>query len=142
MGQVPVSLLGATGPTIYHIYIEATHIAGCEEVAIEGVTHTEVISKSATVSDVSNVYKCLIDDIVALQATCADKSIQDRVIRNYLMLYAHQEALQLNYLDEGRKWFKYLQNCGNSCSSPDRDINVGCGCKDNVSPVNDCGCRK
>lgn len=120
---------------------------------VKGIYETDpdnYLIADAYISDVSHAYHCLMDDILSLQAKCADKEIQDRVIRNYLMLYAHQEALRLGYIDEATKWFNLIDNCftGICKKSKSRDVRVDCGCKSTsqtrkpIEHHTNCGCRK
>ena len=141
MGQVPVYLFGVSGPSMYEILIEAYHIDDEEhsedELVFEESQYQKfppVISTVAVISDVSNVYACLMDDILSLDVKCVDKTIQDRVIRNYLILYAHEQALRLNLVDEAYRWFKILKNCFSPCNNNQ--------CCDKAPSINDCGCQK
>lgn len=160
VGQVPVELFGVTEPAIYTIHLEADHVQSedtaddtqfesdhaCHDVA------PQTIYADAYISDVSHAYDCLIDDIVAFDTSkCADSEVQDRVIRNYLILYAHQEALHLGYIDEATKWFRMIQQCFTGKCGGGKDRNgkySGCGCGKSLphyempKPHNDCGCRR
>ena len=139
-GQVDVKLLDVTEPSMYQIFLEAEHKSKEEhqENYIDQEASTceqppETIKATAIISDVSNVYNCLMDDILSLNAKCVDKTIQDRVIRNYLILYAHQQAMQLNLIDEAYRWFKIIRNCfspcaNNSCCSKEESVNT-CPCE-------------
>lgn len=131
IGQVPVELFDVTGPEIYHIYIKAEHQLHADPEGVEKCEKApDVIESESWISDVSQVYYCLMDDILAFDTKCADKDIQDRVIRNYLILCAHEEALKLGLLDEAKKWFQMMENCftGRCKHSIDRNNNSGCGC--------------
>lgn len=148
IGQIPVSLFGVSGPAIYKIYLEAKHRSDCVEHSAESCDKPdETIYAKAYISDVSHVYQCLVDDILSLDAKCTDTEAQDRVIRNYLILYAHQEALRLGHIDEATKWFYMMDNCfsGKCGCGHKRNINLGCGCrhepKGRPAPSN-CGCRR
>lgn len=160
IGQVPVNLFGVSEPEIYTIHLAAKYkllednteeeleieeeLNPCEE------TIEKFIYADAMISDVSQAYYCLMDDILSLDAKCSDKETQDRVIRNYLILYAHQEALRLGYIDEATKWFNMIANCftGRCGKSKKRNVNEGCGCKALYSnkpkpqPQFNCGCHR
>ncbi len=139
---VLLSELGVTEPSIFRVTIKAELIEEQEQECDCG-DFPETLEKEAYISDVSNVYKCLIDDIIALDSRCLDEDVQNRVIRNYLMLYAHQEALKLKLIDEAEKWFSYIKTCFNNCGHPDRN-GADCGCS-NQAPApapSNCGCGR
>lgn len=139
---VLLSDLGVTEPSIFKITIRAERKEDFTQECDCG-DFPETLEKEAYISDVSNVYKCLIDDIIALDSRCLDGDVQDRVIRNYLMLYAHQEALKLKLIDEAEKWFSYIKTCFNNCGQHDRN-GADCGCSQKISapaPSN-CGCGR
>lgn len=169
VGQVPVELFGVTEPAIYTIHLEAEHTDDVEHTDEETASedawnnnnslkdsecnpYPQTIYADAYISDVSHAYDCLIDDIVAFDTSkCADSEVQDRVIRNYLILYAHQEALHLGYIDEATKWFRMIQQCFTGKCGGGKDRNgkySGCGCGKSLphyempKPHNDCGCRR
>lgn len=133
---------------VLNLYESEKVQAVCEEVSTEcscGESYSNIIQADALISDVSNVYRCLMDDVLSLQAACTDKDAQDRVIRNYLILYAHQEALRLGYIDDAVKWFKLLSNCFGRCTnSNNRNNNISCGCTPtpSISVNNNCGCLR
>ena len=100
-----------------------------------------MIEEKIHISDVSKAFDCLIDDIYAYDST-GNSDIQDRVIRNYLILYGHQQALiREDYHDESVKLFNLLNNCFKKCSGDRNDkgsISSGCGC---YQVYKDCGCK-
>jgi len=57
-----------------------------------------------------------MNDILASgEGLCNDSEVMDKVIRNYLILYAHQEAMHMRELKEARKYFTLLNNCFKAC---------------------------
>lgn len=136
LGTVPISSLGVNTPEIYKIHIEADHNASIHtntetpsESSLYPCGVPETITHTSYISDVSNVYECLAKDIDKLGSKCIDNDILDKVIRNYLILYAHQEAMNLDYIDEAEHWFNLTKNCFNSCKSNNCGEPCNCGCK-------------
>lgn len=111
--------------------------------------YPEELIKEIIISDVSHIYNCLSDDILALDAKCVDKESQDRVIRNYMILYAHQEAMKLGLYDEAVKWFHMMDNCftGRCKGFDKRNGSTDCGCGtskpvERPCPPKPCGCKR
>lgn len=84
---------------------------------------------SAICSDVNNIYYTLVDGIINPGDRCT--TISDEVIRNYIILYAHLQALDKREYDEALLYFKminsHFDNCGNFKRLPHRHIN-SCNC--------------
>lgn len=125
-GQVKIEDLGVDVPEIYEINIEAWHnpYADSEEEnemeKNDCWTPDPVINVHAYISDVSKAYTCMMDDILAMgsgEKICEDSELTDRIIRNYLILYAHQEAMHMHEIYEARKYFTFLNKCFNKCST-------------------------
>lgn len=104
----------------------------------------ELPEAEAICSDVSAVYLTMMDGLIN-EPGCA--GIPDDVVRNYLILFAHQEAMRLGHISDAILYFNMINNnftkCGNfersgkgpSCGcggSPKREIVVkkptSCGC--------------
>jgi hypothetical protein len=108
------------------------------------ITYPTEIHTTAYISDVSNVYNCLMKDIVAMgEDLCGNSESLDRLIRNYLILYAHQEALKLRELADAKKYSTLLQSCFTTCGSGDNTCHVCNTCSQypTYKPSN-CGCKK
>lgn len=135
-----LSELGVQEPSIFRIVLRAEKIEDVEQ-ECDCDDFPNSLEKEVYISDVSNVYHCLMDDIFALGSQCLDEEVQNRVIRNYLMLYAHQEALHLKQIDEAKKWFSYIKNCFKSPCDNKKDRNgVDCGCQNPAPKPSNCGC--
>lgn len=126
-GQFKVEDLGVTIPEIYEVYLTAEHNENADS-NLENKLEEEQcwripleIHSTAYISDVSKAYNCIMDDILTLgEKVCGDDEVMDRVIRNYLILYAHQEAMHLHYLDDARRYFTLLSKCFSICGDGSR----------------------
>lgn len=137
-GQIPIESFGVTEPTIYSINLRA-EINDKGDVDDENPEELEI---SALISDVKEVYDCMIRDIKALDSKCTDDEILNRVIRNYMILYAHQEALHLGNISDAERWFDMMANCfSGRCAGTNSQPGCGCGCK-TVKVEPSCGCGK
>lgn len=152
-GRFEVSDLGQNKPNIYEVKLIASPNTVDEECV--GCCSEYPLEDTAYISDVSNVYDCLFDDILAMRDSgecgCVNDDKMDRVIRNYLILYAHQESLHLKRLDEAKRYFRMMQNCFNGCSATSKRMITSCTtCNggtliesvryDNNKPS--CGCKR
>ena len=138
-GQFKLEDIDVITPEMFEIHLEAHHNEECEE---EEPHYKGALEETIYISDVSHVYSCLMDDILNLGTSlCKDSDQQDDVIRNYLILYAHQEAMKLRELSDAKKYFNLLQKCFTSCNTK----NSGCStCGTSGYPTykpNNCGCK-
>ena len=112
--NLPLSVLeGAHSPAIYHVHLQAVRNDGEREI------HDELL-----LSDVHGVYRSMLDNI--LQSTeCS--GISNDVIKEYLILHAHQQALFNKDIYVAKDMFKLLHKlpCGNKYVN-----NTNCGCYD------------
>ena len=101
----------------------------------------------AYASDVSSVYRYLIGKLMNMNCSCY--KLDEDLERAFMFLYAHQEAMQLNRIDEAIKFYtalvKQFNLCGpagrfgNDCicqtpqsrpfNIPKKTIPAGCGCR-------------
>ena len=159
VGQFKVEDIGVTVPEIYKVELTAYHNPEIQE--DEDLdpcdAHPKVLTAEAYISDVSKAYYCLSQDILSAagsdgQGLCGNDEVMDRVIRNYLILYAHQEAMHLHYLDDARKYFTLLQRCFSVCGGEPQFMGGSCKlCNggsltefvrfDTYKPIS-CGCIK
>lgn len=100
-------------PAIYIAYFKVGRIIeiGDEEYELDFWDDTEMSSASAAASDVNSIYKVLLDGVIGSNKC----EITDDVIRNYLILYAHQMAMDLRELDDATMYFKLITNNFNNC---------------------------
>lgn len=109
----------------------------------------------AICSDVSNIYKLLMDELInQKEGDCS--GISDTAIRNYLIMYAHQEALRLGHLTDAFLYFDMINNNFSKCGTFNRSCNnsggqSSCGCSSRIqvkksggssSSSSSCGCGK
>lgn len=157
-GQFKIEDIGVTIPEMFEVHLEAAHNDNFEDdeeqhpsdyIKEECIKPQEVITATAYISDVSKVYSCLMDDILSMgESLCDNSEVTDKLIRNYLILYAHQEAMHLRELPEARKYFTLLQNCFTKCGPVKTACNLCNGGTliesrryDTYKPSN-CGCGK
>ena len=124
-GQFKLTDIGVEHPEMFEIEITADHNNDFEDdeeqhpsdiIKPECIVPAEELHAQAYISDVSKVYTCLMNDILSMGADlCNNSDVTDRLIRNYLILYAHQEAMHMRELPEARKYFTLLQNCFSNC---------------------------
>ena len=121
--DLPVeNLSGVSGPSIYRIILEA----------IDTTTNDE-IEDELFLSDVHGLYRNIVNGLTE-DLTC--NSVPDDIIKQYLILYAHEAALASGDLDVAKDLFKLAHNafskCGHSlqgdfgCMKPTHTTNCGC----------------
>jgi len=168
--------LGISVPAIYTGNFEATHVTlghksnsfiddtidpednwnpdkEGEEIAVHHIMHHmdggDVISDSAVCSDVSNVYNHILDGVINVTGPC-DK-VSDDIIRIYLILYAHQEAMRLGHFSDALLYFNMINSNFNRCGNFVRSgSGPSCGCQgsgivkisSHKSGGASCGCGK
>lgn len=136
-GQFKLEDIDVTDPEMFEIYLEAHHNDECEE---EELHRKRALEEKVYISDVSRVYSCLMDDILKLGTDlCKDSDVQDEIIRNYLILYAHQEAMKLRELSDAKKYFSILKKCFSNCGT--RKGCSTCGANYPTYKPNNCGCK-
>lgn len=97
----------------------------------------------AICSDVSNIYKLLMDELINQKdGNCS--GISDTAIRNYLIMYAHQEALRLGHLTDAFLYFDMINNNFSKCGTFNRSCNnsggqSSCGCSSRIQVKKSCG---
>jgi hypothetical protein len=112
---LPVSALpGVSGPAIYEIELKAE----------DQISYEEVFDK-LVLSDVYYVYRDLLDGLLSSDRC---DPLSDELIKKYLILYGHQQALQED-LDIAKELFKLLHKNFTKCGNNGRRI-VNCGCHD------------
>lgn len=109
---LPVSYLpGVSGPAIYEIELKAEDVISYEE-----------IFDSLILSDVYYVYRDLLDGLLSSDRC---DPLSDELIKKYLILYGHQQALQED-LDIAKELFKLLHKNFTKCGNNGRVVNCGC----------------
>lgn len=111
----------------------------------------DFIEADAWISDVSQAYKCMMDDIMTLlddsNGTCNSSSYDD-LIRKYFVLYAHLESMRYKNIDEASVYFQLLNKCFGKCGQQrnvcGKSTGKNCGCGNTVAykRVSSCGCGK
>src|ERR1035437_5683557 len=96
--RINVTALGGTG--MFQIEFGATQVdtAGI-------LPNLDIIG---ICSDINNVYDYLLNKILKLNVRCIDEKNFHNLTQNYLFLYAHTEAMRLEYFDEAAKFYDIL----------------------------------
>lgn len=133
---VDASNLFTTNPNsttqVMRINVDAIGGIGMFQVTF-GLTGTEVVDDTIAIcSDVNNVYAFLMDSILNMQVNCMSEDDYQLLIKNYLFLYAHLEAMRLERFDEAGLYYDILinnfTNCGNDSRSLGTRVISNCGC--------------
>lgn len=122
---IPLVYLGIEGNAIYEITMHADELAKDEEGNITGIQHGEGLNASMLTSDIEGSFNCMMSHILN-----SDKcgALSDDVIRNYLILFAHQNAIRENNLELAWEYFKLLDNCYNKCNTSEHFPGHTCNC--------------
>lgn len=100
-----------SGPAIYELELKAEHLT----------TYEEIFDK-LILSDVYYVYRDLLDGLLS---TDRCNPLSDELIKKYLILYGHQQALQEDF-DVAKELFKLLHSNFTKCGDSSRTVNCGC----------------
>jgi len=145
-GQFKLEDIEVTEPEMFKISLEVHHNESADSDIENNMETNEcwnpdpIINETVYISDVSHVYSCLMDSILKLGTdVCGDSDIQDEVIRNYLILYAHQEAMKLRELSDAKKYFSILKKCFSNCGAH-KGCST-CGANYPTYKPNNCGCK-
>ena len=124
--RVPINKLGINSPGIYIASLKAE----LNEIETSDLNTIQEINDTMICSDVNNVYHYILDYVLNTENKCFE--VSDDAIRNYLILYGHQQALQQYDLETAEMYFKLIHNhfdkCGNSYRPTDRIHNRSCNC--------------
>lgn len=111
-----------------------------EEVCYDDESFVWNLTDIAICSDVNNVYRCLLQDILN-DDPC--KQLPDDAIRNYLILYGHQAAMSVQDLETASEYLRIISNCFSNCGGTSV-----CGCGSSAyknlvpKPNGGCNCGK
>ena len=78
----------------------------------------EYISDMAVCSDINDAYYYILDYIMEMSDRCS--GLSDDAIRNYLILYAHQAAMQQHDFEIAETYFKMIINKFSKCGNGSR----------------------
>lgn len=125
--NLPVDdLPGVEGPAIYRLLFKAAYTGGEECIP-------DIIDQ-AYMSDIYGVYRNMLHGLMDDNGC---ENVSDDVIKQFLMLYAHQQAMAEGDLDVAKELFKLIHFNFSKCGRP---MNPHCGCDRHVKP-NNCGCH-
>ena len=121
---IPLAFLGIDGNAIYRITLKARPLIEENGEYIDEIDEDgDSITTTMLTSDVTGSFNCLMSSIL----TGDPCKLSDEVIRNYLILYAHQVALQDGNEDLAWEYFKMLDNCFNRCGKDHSHVS-SCNC--------------
>lgn len=83
-------------------------------------------------SDMNHIYTLLKDDILNMNGNCISPDTYKRLIRNYLFVYGHVEAMRLERFDEAEMYYDIMKKFFESCYGQAGRWNYG----RTVSPCN------
>lgn len=118
VARIPLSELfeGKYIPSIFKVQIKAENVEGL----------TDPLTRELWLSDVQNIYQGMLSGLMGIYEDCTE--ISDDLIKQYLLLFGHQQALAEQDWDNAWDLFKLLQKnfskCGQSTSKNT------CGCHD------------
>lgn len=113
--NLPISVLeGVSGPAIYEVYLESSNEID------------EPLQDKLILSDTHYLYRQMMD---GLMGTDKCTGVSDDVVKKYLMLYGHQQALQAGDIEIAKEYFKLMYNGFSKCGSVGRS-GSNCGCHD------------
>ena len=109
---LPVSALaGIDGPAVYDIEISSEN-------------DIEEIQDRLYLSDAQYVYRELLNELLS-EEKCLD--INDSLIKKYLILYGHQQALQAGDLEVAKELFLLMNKGFSKCGNANvKSVNCGC----------------
>lgn len=128
--RIPLNKLKIDGPAIYIATLKA-YFPGVksENDDVYQVEPDELVDYMIC-SDVNDAYYYLLDHILDMSDKCF--GISEDAIRNYLILYGHQAALQQHDLEIAEMYFKLIINkfdkCGNTYRPTDKHRGSSCNC--------------
>lgn len=110
--SIPVSVLeGVEGPAIYDLQISSEN-------------ELEEIQDRLYLSDAYYVYRELLDELLS-EEKCLN--IDDSLIKKYLILYGHQQALQAGDLEVAKELFLLMNKGFSKCGNANvKSVNCGC----------------
>ena len=92
---------------------------------------------TAVCSDLNFVYQCILGNIVNQTDDCV--GVSDDVIRNYLFLYGHVQAMEHRHFETAQEYFKVLVRRFHKCGSK----HDKCACNLNkIQVLTSCGCKR
>lgn len=91
-----------------------------------------ILDELGVCSDVNNVYTLLKDNILNLNANCISPNDYQMLLRNYMFLYAHLEAMRLERFNDAEMYYDLIKKSFKYCNT-NRSVNK--------IVLNSCNCR-
>ena len=85
-------------------------------------------------SDVNKVYTLLKDYVLDMDADCLEANDYNTLVRDYMVLYGHTEAMRLERFDEAEVFYDILKKSFSNCSG-------GTTRENNTRNLNTCNCK-
>lgn len=122
--RIPLDLLG--GSSMYHVHFKIEY-TGPGEAPIDECD--AILETEAVCSDVSNVYKYILLELINLTKGCCVTSIPVDIQRMFTILYAHIEAMRLQQFDDAAQFYDVLRTNFSTCWVPERNLKAKpCNC--------------
>lgn len=117
---MPISILeDIEGPAIYKIKLVA-------DPDLDLINEDAVIDDKLFLSDVYGIYRQLLNGLLNSDHC---NPLSDDLVKQYLMLYGHQQALHDGDLDVAKELFKLLHKGFSKCGNVNKP-SINCGCYD------------
>lgn len=94
--------------------------------AVNEKDDADVLTARMAASDVNFAYRCMLEDVMNTGDRC--HSLSDDTIRNYLLLYGHQAAMNVEDFETAEVYYKQIANCFTNCGADYRDSSNSCNC--------------
>lgn len=78
-------------------------------------------------SDINNIYTYLLQCLLSLDEKCATLTNDAKLA--FITIFAHQEAMRLERIDEAEYFYNILKNNFSNCEVTNRLNTTDCGCK-------------
>lgn len=122
--RVATSIFGGSG--MFQVVFGVEWVGQTSEPLLPDGTKLSDKETIGVCSDVNNIYNYLLQCLLNLDNKCSTLNNDTR--RAFIILYAHQEAMRLERLEEAEYFYNILKNNFSSCSTSTRIITNTCGC--------------
>ena len=125
--RIPLELIG--GSSMYYVQLKVEYIGALPAPEDECDSSLEAMG---VCSDVSNIYKYLLTELLNLTAGCCVPEIPVDIQRLFTIMYSHIEAMRLEQFPEAEQFYSVLATNFTSCQTPIRNQTVKpCNCRTN-----------
>lgn len=130
--RIATSIFGGTG--MFQVVFKVSWEGVGEEPLYADGTKLSDKETIGVCSDVNNIYEYLLQCLLNLDSKCS--SLTNDTRRAFILLFAHQEAMRLERIDEAENFYEkaaefynILKNNFTNCTATNRLNTNNCGCK-------------